>query len=104
MIVPRQVYSLTLRKVHAFMLARGFRADQLLAGTGIHERDLDDPYRLVHATQARQYYQNVVTLDPSEGLGLEIGRSTSLSEMGSHGLRQITSRTAIFSCSQARPA
>lgn len=94
MIRPRQIYSLTLRKVHGFMLARGFRADQLFAGTGISERDLEDPYRLVHATQARRYYENVVSLDPSEGLGLEIGWTTNLSDLGSHGLVQITSRTA----------
>lgn len=90
---PRQVYTLTLRKVHAFMLARGFTAENLLQDTGITARDLDDPYQLVHAAQARQYYLNVVALEPAGGLGLEIGWTTNLSDMGSHGLFQLTSRT-----------
>ena len=91
---PRQIYTLTLRKVHAFMTARGFTAEQLLANTGITAPDLDDPYRLVHSTQAHRYYTNVVALEPSGGLGLEIGWTTNLSDMGSHGLFQLTSRTA----------
>lgn len=90
---PLQVYTLTLRKVHATMLARGFSAQQLLAKTGVGAADFEDPYRLVHATQARQYYLNVVTLAGTSGLGLEIGCDTRLSELGSHGLMQLTSRT-----------
>lgn len=91
---PRQIYSLTLRKVHAFMRARGFAAEQLLANTGLAAADLDDPYRLVHATQARQYYENVVALDPTGGLGLEIGWTTNLTDRGVFGLQQLASRTA----------
>lgn len=91
---PQQVYTLTLRKVHAFMMARGFAAEKLLKNTGITPRDLDDPYQLVHAAQARQYYLNVVALEPAGGLGLEIGWTTNLSDMGSHGLFQLTARTA----------
>ena len=100
---PRQVYALTLRKVHAFMTARGHAAEQLLAATGIAARDLEDPYRLIHEAQARQYYENVVAIDPSPGLGLEIGWTTSLSDMGSHGLLQLTSRTAEHALADSYP-
>ena len=37
---PLQVYTLTLRKVHATMLARGFSAQQLLAKETLSDTEL----------------------------------------------------------------
>jgi len=101
--IPRQVYALTLRKVHAFMLARGARTDELLAGTEISATDLEDPYRLIHRQQALSYYRNVVQLADSPGIGLEIGWLTGLSDAGPQGLSSVTARTVREAVSLAYP-
>ncbi|MGI9328248.1 MAG: AraC family transcriptional regulator ligand-binding domain-containing protein, partial [Pseudomonadales bacterium] len=85
---------LTLRVVHAFMTSRGATAADLLANTELHESDLADPYNLISEEQARRYYRNVVGLAKEDGIGLEIGWMTALSEMGPQGLGQISARTA----------
>lgn len=90
---PQHVYVLTLRKVHAFMLAQGFKPGDLLVNTEIREHDLDDPYRLIHSEQARSYYRNVLALANSEGLGLEIGWTTGLAELGPQGMTQLAAKT-----------
>jgi len=90
---PKQVYALTLRKVHAYMLARGVAAEELLVGTEISSVALEDPYRLIHRQQALDYYRNVVHLADSPGIGLEIGWLTGLSDAGPLGLTTMTART-----------
>jgi len=101
--IPRQVYALTLRKVHSFMLARGAATHELLAGTEISAVDLEEPYHLVHRQQALNYYRNVVKLADSPGIGLEIGWMTGLSEAGPLGLTSLTSQTVKDAISLAYP-
>ena len=89
----RQIYALTLRRVHSFMLARGVTTADLLANTELRESDLSAPYNLINETQARIYYRNVVALGNEDGLGLEIGWLTGLSQMGPLGMSQLAART-----------
>jgi len=99
---PGQVYAMTLRKVHTFMLSRDFEASQLLSNTELHDSDLRDPYRVISAHQARLYYRNVAHLVGSQGMGLEIGWTTSLSEKGPQGLMQISSETVQSAMEEGR--
>ena len=94
MINPRgRVYAITLRKAHSFMKAQGFEPASLLANTELSEADLTEPYRLVSEEQARMYYRNLVCLAGRDGVGLEIGWRTALSDMGPHGMALATERT-----------
>jgi AraC-like DNA-binding protein len=90
---PKRVYAITLRKAHSFMKAEGFDPEALLANTEMSEADLADPYNLVSEDQARMYYLNLVRLADRDGVGLEIGWLTALSDMGPHGMALMTART-----------
>lgn len=89
----KRIYAITLRKAHSYMKARGFNAVELLANTELSEGDLADPYNLINEDQARAYYANLVRLVDRDGVGLEIGWMTALSDMGPHGMTLLTERT-----------
>ncbi len=89
----KRIYAITLRKAHSYMMARGFGAADLLARTELSEDDLADPYNLINEDQARTYYANLVSLIDRDGVGLEIGWMTALSDMGPHGMTLLTERT-----------
>jgi AraC-like DNA-binding protein len=89
----RKVYALTLRKVRSYLVGRGIDETALLAATELAHGDLDDPYRLISEDQARRFYRNAVDLADESALGLEIGWTTNLSEMGPSGLMQLVART-----------
>jgi len=91
---PKRLYAITLRKPLSYMLARGADAAALLAGTELTPEILADPYRLISENQARLFYLNLVRLTGPDGVGLEIGWHTSLSDMGPHGMALATERTA----------
>jgi len=90
---PKQIYSLTLQKVHNTLLARGFDAAELLGKTGIREVDLLSPWNLLHENQVLDYYANVLRIADTPGLGLEIGWASSLPDMGIPGISQLSSGT-----------
>jgi AraC-like DNA-binding protein len=89
----RRLYALTLNKVHAEMLARGISTPDLLAGTELSEADLADPYKQISDAQARMYCRNAVKLADTDGLGLEIGSMSSLSDLGPQGISQLTAQS-----------
>jgi AraC-like DNA-binding protein len=91
--VNKRIYAITLRKAHSYMKARGFDTADLLANTELSEGDLADPYSLINEDQARIYYANLVRLVDRDGVGLEIGWMTALSDMGPHGMTELTERT-----------
>jgi AraC-like DNA-binding protein len=91
--LAKRVYAITLRKAHSFMKAEGFDPEALLANTELSEDDLAEPYNLVSEDQARMYYLNLVRLAGRDGVGLEIGWLTALSDMGPHGMALMTART-----------
>lgn len=86
----RRLYTLSLKPVHAEMVSRGISLPQLLAGTEMSEADLADPYTQISDAQARRYCRNAVRLVDCDGLGLEIGLSSSLSQSGPTGLAQLS--------------
>lgn len=90
---PKQIYSLTLQKVHNYMLARGFDPDQLLANTGIREADMLNPWNLLHQNQVLDYYGNVLRIADTPGIGLGIGWTSSLPDMGIPGMSQLSAGT-----------
>lgn len=75
------------------MLDKGFLSIDLLADTRLSESDLADPYFLVTENQARTYYRNAVALAGEQGIGLEVGWSSTLSDLGPQGLSHATART-----------
>ena len=87
------VYALVLIRPHKEMLARGVPARALLAGTGLDDAALLDPYAIVSRKQALQYYRNLLRLAPSPGIGLEIGLASRLSDYGSSGYSTMTTAT-----------
>jgi AraC-like DNA-binding protein len=89
----KRIYAITLRKAHSYMTARGYAAADLLARTELSEDDLADPYNLINEDQARMYYANLVRQVDRDGVGLEIGWMTALSDMGPHGMTLLTERT-----------
>ncbi len=89
----KRIYAITLRKAHSYMMARGFEAADLLDRTELSEDDLADPYHLISEDQAHRYYANLVCLADRDGVGLEIGWMTALSDMGPHGMTLLTERT-----------
>ena len=91
--LAKRVYAITLRKAHSFMKAEGFDPEALLANTELSEDDLAEPYNLISEEQARMYYLNLVRLADRDGVGLEIGWLTALSDMGPHGMALMTART-----------
>ena len=90
----QQIYSLTLRKVFDYMTERGVATADLLAGTELSAADIEDPYRLISENQARVFYRNAIANADQDGIGLEIGWISGLSDMGPHGMIQATARTA----------
>lgn len=89
----KRVYAITLRKAHSFMMARDFAPEALLANTELSEADLAEPYNLISQEQARMYYMNLIGMVNRDGVGLEIGWLTALSDMGPHGMALMTERT-----------
>ena len=87
------VYALVLIRPHKEMLARGVPAKALLAGTGLDDAALLDPYSIVSRKQALQYYRNLLRLSPAPGIGLEIGLASRLSDYGSSGYATMTTAT-----------
>jgi AraC-like DNA-binding protein len=89
----QRVYAITLRKAHSFMTAKGIDSAELLANTELSLAYLVEPYSLVSAAQARMFYLNLLRLADRDGVGLEIGWRTALSDMGPHGMALATERT-----------
>lgn len=94
---PKRVYAITLRKPFSFMLAQGVDPAALLVDTELTAELLSDPYHLISETQARLFYLNLVRLAGRDGVGLEIGWRTTLSDMGPHGMALATERTVADS-------
>ena len=89
----KRIYAITLRKAHSFMKAQGLDPTALLANTELFEADLAEPYNRISEDQARMYYLNLVRLADRDGVGLEIGWLTAISDLGPHGMALLAART-----------
>ncbi len=89
----QQIYTLTLRSVFNYMRERGVDAADLLIGTELSPADIEEPYHLMSEDQARVFYHNVIAHADQDGVGLEVGWISGLSDMGPHGMVQAAVRT-----------
>ena len=89
---PKNVYAITLRKPFSYMLAQGVDPAALLADTELTAEVISDPYHLISESQARLFYLNLLRLADRDGVGLEIGWRTALSDLGPHGMALATER------------
>ena len=90
---PKRLYAITLRKPFSYMSAQGVDPAALLTDTELTAEMLSDPYHLISEAQARLFYLNLVRLAGRDGVGLEIGWRTSLTDIGPHGMALATGRT-----------
>jgi AraC-like DNA-binding protein len=93
MMVQPRTYSITLRKAFKYLLGQGVHEQALLKGTELARRNLDDPYCQITENQVRVFFRNVLANTDQDGIGLEIGWLTGLSDVGQFGMMQITART-----------
>jgi len=87
-----------LRAIHVrlyvnFMKARGHDPEAVLSGSGIREPQLSEPQYLVDASQCHAVASNMLNLHGPRGLGLEIGASMKLSDLGIVGYAMASSGT-----------
>lgn len=87
-----------LRAIHVrlyvnFMRSRGYDPEAVLSGSGIREPQLSDPQFLVDVSQCHAVASNMLKLRGAGGLGLEIGASMKLSDLGIVGYAMASSGT-----------
>lgn len=88
----KNVYSLSLRAAHIYMTKLGIDPIALLDNTDLSQTDLETPYRALREDQAKQYYKNLINLSNTPSIGLEIGYSTSLADLGTAGNLNLASK------------
>ena len=91
-----KLYALTLKKVRTLLAARGHDVEALLEGTDLTAADIDDPYRVISEDQARRYYRNAIAVADDPDLGLEVGWTTSVAELGPAGLVQLVAQNIHY--------
>ncbi|MDB5968344.1 MAG: AraC family transcriptional regulator [Hydrocarboniphaga sp.] len=82
-----------IRHYLAVMQAKGFAADQVLAGTGIDSRRLQDPNYLIDARQCRKVIGNMIELSGDPGIGFETGHNAEPADLGIVGYAIMSCRT-----------
>lgn len=83
-----------IRQYVAFMQERGFDAAAVLEGSGIDAARLPTPACLVDVPQVESVVANMIRLSGHQGIGLEVGAATELSDFGIVGHAMMTSKTA----------
>lgn len=83
-----------IRQYVAFMQQRGYCAADVLEGSGIDAARLRTPAYLVDVPQYESVVANMIRLSGNQGIGLEVGAATELSDFGIVGHAMMTSRTA----------
>lgn len=76
-----------------FMAARGITAADVVAGTGIDPARLAEPDYLISTQQCHALISNLIRLSGDPSIGLEIGRATTLIDMGIVGYAMASSGT-----------
>lgn len=89
----RTINAITL--LTRYFSTQGVDAARLLAGSGIHIRDLEDPNVLVTPAQELAVMHNLVKLVPDPGLGLVIGKQYHAGVYIKLGAAAITSNTFL---------
>jgi len=89
----RSVNSLAI--LARYVRTRGFDVNALLAGSGIHPRDLDNPDIFVTPEQELSVMRRIITLVPESKIGLIIGQQYHIGVQGKLGAAAIFSDTGL---------
>ena len=84
----------SVRILVEFGKERGLKPAQLLAGSGLKERDLINPNVELNASQELRAVENLIRACTQSGLGLEVGMRYNFSSYGFWGLGLVSSATA----------
>lgn len=84
----------SVRILVEFGKERGFKPAQILAGSGLKERDLVNPNVELNASQELRAVENLIRAAPRPGLGLEVGMRYNFASYGFWGLGLLSSATA----------
>lgn len=84
----------SVRILVEFGKERGLKPVQLLAGSGLKERDLINPNVELNASQELRAVENLIRACPGPGLGLEVGMRYNFASYGFWGLGLLSSATA----------
>lgn len=82
-----------VRQYLALMRARGFTAAQVLAGSGIREKQLSDPATFLDLEQCHKVISNLIELTGNRHIGFEVGRECQLTDLGIIGYAMASSAT-----------
>lgn len=83
-----------IKQYAAFMESRGFDQEALFAGTGVDASQLSAPAYLIDFPQYRAVVANMIQLTANQGIGLEVGAESQLTDFGVVGHAMMSSRTA----------
>ena len=86
MVLPIQVIAI----VASLLKAKGIQARDILEGTGLKDRDLEEQNTFIHYDQLVKILSNAQRLYPKPGLWLEVGARESLSAWGLLGFAMLS--------------
>lgn len=84
----------SVRILVEFGKERGLKPAQMLARSGLKERDLINPNVELNASQELRAVENLIRACPQPGLGLEVGMRYNFASYGFWGLGLVSSATA----------
>jgi AraC-like DNA-binding protein len=90
---PEMLKPLRVRHHLGLMQARGIAAAPLLKGTGIDATRFADPAYLVSIDQCHRVVANMIRLSGNDGIGLDVGLHTHLTDLGVVGYAMAASST-----------
>ena len=86
---PEWCYAHFLRPALRVLASYQITPVDVLAGTGLDDSVLRRPYQVITPTQLAQFYSNVLNLNLSPGLALEIGQDIGLADKSALGHAQL---------------
>lgn len=86
--------STKIRHYVGFMKGRGFDASAVLEGSGIDPAQLKSTAHLVDFAQYQTVVANMIRLSGEQGIGLDVGAATELTDLGIVGHAMMSSGTA----------
>lgn len=82
-----------VRQYLSMMRTRGFSSEQVLAGSGISEKQLLDPTTLLDLEQCHKVMSNLIELTGNHCIGFEFGRECQITDLGIVGYAMASSST-----------
>lgn len=88
------IRSSRIRHYVAVLERLGIKSTNVLAGTGISKKQLNDPSLLITPKHCHRIVENMVSLSGDPSLGLRVGESMDFSDFGVVGYAMASSKTA----------